>query len=266
MWRRNEPAFRLSPTPPHQTLTVGPSLYYGVAVKRSQLLEEIVQRIVHIELPHPIRVAIDGVDAAGKTTLAEELVTPIQACGRPVIRASIDGFHHPAHLRYQRGSTSPEGYYHDSFNCQALRECLLAPLGRGGSRRYRSAVFDFRTDSEVQATPRVADAHAVLLFDGVFLLRPELRRWWDFTIFVDVAFEVTLVRAQQRDLPLFGNVRDLTQRYQQRYIPGQKLYLEACCPRQRADLVIENNDPGHPVMYEVKAHVCPQRPLTKHCT
>jgi uridine kinase len=228
-------------------------------MKRSQLLEELVQRIVHIERPHPIRVAIDGVDAAGKTTLAEELVTPIQARGRPVIRASIDSFHNPAHLRYQRGSTSPEGYYHDSFNCPALMGGLLAPLGMGGSRRYRSVVFDFRTDSEIQVTPHVAEAHAVLLFDGVFLLRPELRGYWDFTIFVE-AFDVTLVRAQQRDLPLFGNVSDVTQRYQQRYIPGQKLYLEACCPRQRADLVIENNDPEHPVMYEVKARVAHNSP------
>jgi uridine kinase len=193
------------------------------------------------------------VDAAGKTTLAEELVTPLQACGRPVIRASIDSFHHPAHLRYQRGVTSPEGFYHDSFNYQALRECLLAPLGRGGSRRYCPAVFDFRTNAAVQVTPRMAEAHAVLLFDGVFLLRPELRGYWDFTIFVDVAFAVTLVRAQQRDLALFGNVSEVTQRYQQRYIPGQRLYLEACCPKQRADVVVENNDPWHPVMYEVKA-------------
>jgi uridine kinase len=229
-------------------------------VKRSQLLEALVQRIVHIERPHPIRVAIDGVDAAGKTTLAEELVTPIQAWGRPVIRASIDGFHHPAHLRYQRGTTSPEGYYHDSFNCQALIECLLAPLGLGGSHRYRSAVFDFRTDAAVQAPARVAEAHAVLLFDGVFLLRPELRGYWDFTLFVDAAFAVTLGRAQQRDLALFGDVRAVTQRYQQRYIPGQKLYLEACCPKQHADLVVENNDPGHPVMYEGKPHVAHNGP------
>jgi uridine kinase len=219
-------------------------------MKRSQLLEVLVQRIVHIERPHPIRVAIDGVDAAGKTTLAEELVTPIQACNRPVIRASIDGFHHPARLRYQRGSTSPAGYYHDSFNYQALIECLLAPLGRGGSRRYRFAVFDFRTDAAVQVTPRVAEAHAVLLFDGVFLLRPELRGYWDYTIFIDAAFAVTLGRAQQRDLALFGNVHDVTQRYQQRYIPGQRLYLETCCPKQCAELVVENNDPWHPVMYE----------------
>jgi uridine kinase len=53
---------------------------------RSQLLQKIVNRIVRIDRPHPLRVAIDGVDAAGKTTLAEELVAPLEALGRPVIR------------------------------------------------------------------------------------------------------------------------------------------------------------------------------------
>ena len=89
--------------------------------------------------------------------------------------------------------------------------------------------------------------------------------YWDYTIFVDAAFAVTLGRARQRDLALFGNVSDVTQRYEQRYIPGQQLYLEACCPKQRADLVIENNDPGQPVLVKGRP-TCPQRPLTKHCT
>ena len=224
-------------------------------MKRVQLLDELAHRIVHIERPHPIRVAIDGVDAAGKTTLAEDLVTPLQACGRPVIRASIDGFHHPAHRRYQRGSASPEGYYRDSFNYQALIESLLAPLGLGGSRWYRAAVFDFRLDAAVQVPLCVAESNAVLLFDGVFLLRPELRSYWEFIIFVETAFEVTLVRAQQRDLALFGTVAEVTKRYEQRYMPGQRLYLEECQPKERATVVVENNDPWHPVLWEGKGHV-----------
>jgi uridine kinase len=224
-------------------------------VKRVQLLDELAHRIVRIERPHPIRVAIDGVDAAGKTTLAEDLVTPLQACGRPVIRASIDGFHHPAHRRYQRGPASPEGYYRDSFNYQALIESLLAPLGLGGSRGYRAAVFDFCLDAAVQVPLCVAESNAVLLFNGVFLLRPELRSYWEFIIFVETAFEVTLVRAQQRDLALFGAVAEVTKRYEQRYMPGQRLYLEECQPKERATVVVENNDPWHPVLWEGKGHV-----------
>ena len=217
-------------------------------MKRSQFLDYLVSRIIRIQQPHPIRVAIDGPDAAGKTTLAQELIAPLQAHGRPVIRASIDGFHNPARIRHKRGSTSPEGYYHDSFNYQALIDSLLAPLGPSGSRQYLSAAFDYRTDSEVQIPVRVAEANAVLLFDGVFLLRSELVKYWDFTIFVEAAYETTVGRAEQRDTVLFGSVGEVRERYEQRYIPGQKLYIAECRPKERADVVVDNNDPRDPVV------------------
>ena len=219
-------------------------------MKRSELVDYLARLITLIEQPHPVRVAIDGPDAAGKTMLAEELVAPLQAYDRPLIRASIDGFHHPAHIRHRRGSTSPEGYYQDSFNYPALTEALLAPLGPNGSRRYVTAVFDYRTDSELQTPSRVAEEHAVLLFDGVFLLRPELREYWDFTIFVDAAFETTLARAEQRDTILFGTAEEVRNRYQQRYIPGQKLYFAESRPGVRAKVVIDNNDPLNPLISE----------------
>jgi uridine kinase len=214
----------------------------------SQLLDYLTGRIIQIQQPHPIRVAVDGPDAAGKTTLAQELIAPFLAHGRSVIRASIDGFHNPARIRHKQGPTSPLGYYYDSFNYQALIESMLAPLGSSGSRQYRSAVFDYRTDSEAQIPIRVAEVNAVLLFDGVFLLRSELMEYWDFTIFVEADFEITLTRAEQRDGILFGSVEEVRRRYEQRYIPGQKLYYAECCPKEGADVVIDNNDPRKPVI------------------
>lgn len=217
-------------------------------MKRLQLLNYLVSRILQIEQPYPIRVAIDGLDAAGKTTLAEELITPLEAHNRPVIRASIDGFHNPARIRHKLGSTSPEGYYQNSFNYQAIIESLLIPLGPGGSGQYRRAIFDYRTDSEVRIPCQRAKANAVLLFDGVFLLRPELLQYWDFTIFVEVSFETVLARAEQRDALLFGSVEEARKRYEQRYIPGQKLYLAESRPKERAKIVIDNNDPHNAVV------------------
>jgi len=217
-------------------------------MKRSELSQALASRIIKVDRSHPIRIAIDGPDAAGKTVLADELVAPLEAHGRPVIRASIDGFHNPARLRYKRGSTSPEGYYRDSFDYQSLIESLLVPLGAGGSRRYRSAVFDYRTDSELQTPLRTAEANAVLLFDGVFLLRSELIQWWDLTIFVDAGFETTLARAEQRDAGLSGSFEELRRRYRERYIPGQRLYIAESRPREHADVVVNNNDLQDPVL------------------
>src|SRR5262249_22957672 len=85
----------------------------------------------------------------------------LRSCGRRT-RASVDGSHKRARLRYERGSRSPEGYYHASFDSRALIECLLAPLGPAGSRLYRTAVFDARTDSPVSVAAGMAEADAVL--------------------------------------------------------------------------------------------------------
>ena len=101
-------------------------------MKRSILIEMLAERIVGVSCPHPVRVAIDGVDGVGKTKLADELVNAVCTHGRPVIRASIDGFHNPRSVRYRLGRSSPERYFRDSFNYTALTT-VLAPLGPGGT-------------------------------------------------------------------------------------------------------------------------------------
>ena len=53
-------------------------------------------------------------------------------------------------------------------------------------------MFDYRSDRAVEPPIRVASIDAVLLFDGVFLLRPELEGLWDVTVWVDVPFEITV--------------------------------------------------------------------------
>lgn len=205
-------------------------------------LAHLADFITVCRLSHPVRVAIDGVDAAGKTTLADELAHIFTQRGRTVVRASIDGFHQPRAARYRRGVDSPEGYYEDSFNYAALRVALLLPLGPGGSGIYRTRVFDFRADAPIDDPPQTAPPDAILLFDGVFLLRPELYDLWDVRIFVEADFAVTLQRALKRDQQLFGDADAVRSRYAQRYIPGQRLYLERVRPRERADVIVENND------------------------
>jgi uridine kinase len=219
-------------------------------MRRPELLELLGGLLLERKPPHPLRVAIDGPDDAGKTTLADELAEQL-AGRRQVIRAGIDGFHNPRELRYRRGPDSPEGYFLDSFDYEALRGLLLEPLGPGGSRRYRRALFDYRADEKVAAPEEEASPDAVLLFDGVFLLRPELRALWDSSIFVHADFDEIVRRAEARDRELMGGVEAVRERYRSRYIPGQKLYFSRCAPQEIADVVIDNTDPGKPKLSRI---------------
>ena len=215
-------------------------------LSRNELLARLAEQISSVRVDHPVRVAIDGPDAAGKTVLADELADVMRAVGAEVIRASVDGFHRPRAQRYARGQDSPEGYYRDSFDNDALLATLLEPLGPGGSRRYRVACFDLAADRPLHTEPALATEDAVLLFDGVFLLRPQLRAGWDFSVFVTAESDVILDRARTRDAHLLGTPKAVEQRYRTRYIPGQQLYFAEARPEAIADAVVDNDYPSAP--------------------
>jgi uridine kinase len=211
---------------------------------RDEMLNDVAARLARLVSANTIRVGIDGIDAAGKTTLGDELAQRLRAL-RPVIRSGIDHFHNPREIRYAKGAESPHGYYEDSFNLDCLIEKLLRPLGPGGTGRYQTAHFDHRRNLPVDCPEMKAAPATVLLFDGIFLLRPRLRPYWDYSIFVKVGFDVALARSLRRDLPAGGDPARLEQRYRSRYLPGQQRYLAECEPESHADLIIENNDPSN---------------------
>jgi uridine kinase len=220
---------------------------------RADLLDRLVGTIESVTIPHPLRVAVDGPPAAGKTTLADELALLLRTRGREVIRATTESFQLPRAQRYRRGEFSPEANYHDCFDYDTLRRVLLDPLGPDGDRRYQHAVYDLDTDTAVSQPATTAPADAVLLLDGVFLLRPELIDRWDLSIFVSAPFEQILDRARIRDLALLGSTAEVERRFRTRYIPAQKLYFAAARPADHADIIVHNDEPRRPA-WEVRQH------------
>jgi uridine kinase len=214
---------------------------------RATVLAEIASLLANVcPQQRPARVAVDGPDTAGKTTLANELVPLLHERGRAVARVSIDGFHRSREERQRRGSLSAEGYYRDSFDLTAFREAVLAPLGVGGDRMIRRRTFDLRTNRPCSEARVQVEVDAVVIVDGVFLLRPELREFWDASVYVEASEDESVRRALVRDADLFGSEVEL--RYRQRYLPGQRLYRGEADPLAVATVVVDNEDPETPVL------------------
>lgn len=215
-------------------------------MERAAAIRLLVDDFEGLRPGHTTRVGVDGPDAAGKTWLADELGKDLRGRGRPSIRASIDGFHRPRSSRHQRGELSPEGYYLDSFDQEALVHQLLAPLGPGGDGWYRRFVFDHRSNERNEDAPKQAELGSVLVFDGVFLHRPELRPYWDYTVFVRVSNDTILKRAKERDAALLGGDREVEVHYRSRYLPAQLSYVQNIGPERLANAVIVNEDLANP--------------------
>ena len=161
-----------------------------------------------------VLIGIDGPDAAGKTTLADRFAAVHPG---PVRRVSADDFVRPRAERYRRGELSPEGYYRDLFDLPALTAAC-----DGGA--------------------------ATVVVDGVFLLRPELRDLWTFSVYLRVSESETLRRALVRDVAEFGSAGEVERRYRTRYLPGQALYRRDADPEGRADVLVDNEDVAAPTL------------------
>jgi len=190
------------------------------------------------------RVAIDGVDGAGKTHFADVLGKELTARGATVIRSSADSFLNPPRTRHRRGRDSAEGYYRDSFDYGRMCRLLLDPLSPGGNGEYVRAVYDVRREREVRVLPELAPDDAILVVDGIFTHRDELIRYWDYSVWLEVPFDVSIPRGAQRG---HGDPNPASPK-NRRYIEGQRLYMAECHPQTRASVAVDNTNLVRPTL------------------
>ena len=216
----------------------------------NELTELIAKEIVRIKLINPdkpIVVAFDGVDTSGKTSLADDIHAFFRNQGIESVRVSIDKFHNPRTIRVSKGEYSPEGFFRDSFDYEKIVELVLRPIKNRESSIIKG-IYDYRIENSVDANAAAITKDSIILFDGIFMHRDELREYWDLSIFLDVSFETVRKRAILRDTKLFGTEEEVLKKYDTRYIPGEELYIASCNPKDRADIVIDNNDWQHPAI------------------
>ncbi len=210
--------------------------------QRAALLARLAAEIDTVAPGRYARVAIDGVDGAGKTVLADELAERVT---RPVIRATVDAFLNPAAVRHARGRGSPEGFYRDSVDLHALHAHLLDPLAPGGHGRHRTRVFDHVADAPVHPPRAEAPPGAVLILDGIFTHRQELAPLWDWSLFVRVPFAISVPRGAVRGQG-WGGDPDPDAPANRRYVEGQRLYVAEADPERHATHVVDNSDLNAP--------------------
>ncbi len=195
------------------------------------------------------RVAVTGITASGKSTLAAELATRISALGRQCVHLQVDGFHNPRAIRYRRGRESAEGYYRDAYDYAQLIARALVPLGSPGDRSYVVRVFDLEADSPVETRPIKLDRGSIVIFDASFLLRPEIRDHFDYRIFVQTSFEEARARGVQRDAAALGGTEAAERLYRLRYHAAQQIYFAEARPLRYADSLFVNEQPEEPALF-----------------
>ncbi len=195
-----------------------------------------------------LRIAIDGLTAAGKTSFGHALALAVVARGRPALRASLDDFKRPWADRHRYDRTSGEGYYRNAWDHDATWRLLLGPAAPGGAGSVALCSIDALAQIDRSSVLTAMSPHAVLVVDGVFALRPELDAAWDLRIWLEVSEELSVRRGGARDGEREGSTEAAEALHRERYLAAERIYRAEVDPVARADVVIDTTDLVHPVV------------------
>ncbi|SEC07504.1 uridine kinase [Paramicrobacterium humi] len=209
---------------------------------RVEALRELRDEFLHNYPVGRTIIGVDGASGTGTSRFADGLAAVFGEIDHAAFRASMDDFHFPRARRYRLGRDSAEGYYRDSFDEGLLRRVLVEPFRLGGSTGFQLAGFDDERDQAVEARWTTAPRDAVLIVDGPFLLRPELRGIWNWSIHLDAP----PAESYRRLAESIGADPDPRAGSNARYVGGQALYRRDAAPRQIAHVLVDNADEDQP--------------------
>jgi uridine kinase len=232
------------PAPVHQSVSSWQQpLPASASPERAVVVAAVADRILRLGRQR-LRVGIDGLTAAGKTSFGHELAAYVSRAGRPVLRASLDDFKRPWRERHLYDRETGPGYYRNAFDYDAVTRLLLEPAGSDGSGACVLCSIDPLTqiDHSDVVTPAADDA--VLIVDGVFAFRPEINAHWDFRVWLEIDPQQSIRRGAARDQDWAGSEAEAVHR--DRYLPAEELYLAEVDPLRLVDVVIDNRDLARP--------------------
>lgn len=175
----------------------------------------------------PFIVALDGLSGSGKTTLARLLKDELEN----VLLIHIDDHITERKRRYHTGRAEWFEYYQLQWDTAELKEQLFEKL-RSGEKELSLLFYDKEKDcSSVKALSVMPGA--IVLVEGVFLLREEWKAFYDYAIFLDCPRAVRNERVLKRDAYI-GDLTERLKKYQNRYWKAEDYYLEKQKPLQSA--------------------------------
>ncbi len=215
---------------------------------RSALIADVAVRVAALG-PGRLRVAIDGLTCAGKTSFGHELAAALRKLGRPTARASFDDFKNPWREAREQGydRLSGEGYYRNAYDFASATGLLLAPAGPGGSGVLVLCAHDPLTGEDHRDKTVATPAGTVLIVDSVFAFRPEYNEYWDYRIWLEIGAAAALRRGITRDAPMEG-AAEAERVHRDRYHAAEAIYRAEVDPLLAADLLIDNGDIATPVI------------------
>ena len=207
----------------------------------------------------PLIAGINGIDTSGKTIFSKELANYLEKNGFHVQTIHMDDFHNPSEIRY-KDSNPILSYIHNAFNLNCIETELLKPAISDGMLEKELTLLELETNEFNIIKKYEISPDTVVLVEGVLLYREPIDKYFDLRIYLDISFDEVLNRASIRDGYLMGET--VVEKYQQKYIPIQKWYIEKYQPMKKSAIIIKNDNYEKPEIVSFNMKNLPKEKIT----
>ena len=198
-----------------------------------QKLHEFLRQMEFIGFYKELWILCNG---SGKSTIADSLKLKLQSRGYETYILHIDDFIHPKHVRYNESKEEWYCYYNIQWRYDYLVKEILFHIKNNDQIDKLIEIYDKENDNYILETIGIS-AGSILLLEGIFIQRKELRKYLDFTIYIDTPKHVRLKRVLERDLYM-GEEEDINNKYKRRYFPAEEKYISEYWSIENANFVL----------------------------
>lgn len=197
----------------------------------------LINKILEIYDNNTLIIGIDGLGGAGKSTISSKISDTLNQKGYNTIVLHIDDFIHPKSVRYNSNYPEWKCYYNLQWRYDYLIDKIINPIKNGSDFNQQIELYDKENDTYLLQELNVPKG-SIIIVEGVFLQRKELKNCFDYTIYIDIPENVRLDRVLKRDLYI-GDKQQIINKYTNRYFPAEHNYILECSPCENSDYIIK---------------------------
>ncbi|HXC70267.1 MAG TPA: hypothetical protein VN644_09840 [Pyrinomonadaceae bacterium] len=205
------------------------------------VVRKILERRANIPESRSLVVGVSGIDGCGKGYLATQLRAHLALLGVIPAILNVDGWLNLPQKRFVQ-SAPAVNFYENAIRFEQFFTQLVLPLRERRSIHVVADVVE-ETASEYRKHAYDYDDVSVVLVEGIFLFKPQYRKYFDLAIWIDCSFPTALARAIDRGQEGLSPANTIAA-YDTIYFPAQRIHLAQDKPRENADLIFENDISG----------------------